>query len=201
MFDFFKAPIEQRLIKYVWPNIDDIKCVLPDDHPALKYPIALQASTAVANLAIAATDIMQIFPAEKAKTMIRKTEILLFQRIEADHSFSYPVSRILRLRSEQNMWRAAMQGADPDSLSNLDTIIRSVYGRRLQQYQAAYYKGVSSPSVFGMVGFIGKRWLSEINGTPILHEDDEMEDGFHGLIFTTPYFSQVIIGVNAEIKK
>lgn len=196
---------ERRILAVVWPEIEDLCIAIPSDHPAMALPIPLQATTATANLALAASIFFETLPHETAQPAVAKIERLIFERIATDQQH-YVVGSILKLEMERGAWIQYTQESSMDVLSNLDTIIRVVHGTRVESYQNGFRKGMAEwigngapASGYGPIGYVAKQWLSEISGRPIIRPDDLLEDGFSDMGLTCFYFAKVWTRLNELI--
>ena len=218
MFGFLKVPLEQRMFPLIWPRTDDLLATIPPGHTARAHPVALQATLAIPNLAIAATLLFKNLPRATAQATMRRMEATMFDLIAADQA-DYAVSGILRLESEQKVWltQLAMLGIPVGSetdldmalgRSNLDTILRVVYPVRLEQYQQECRKGFLLATTngamlgqYGELGFLAKRFLSDTTGHPIFREDDLLEEGFENLGAVSLVLTGVFRALAREVVK
>ena len=218
MFGFLKAPLEHRMFALIWPRTDELLATIPLGHPTRAHPVALQATIAIPNLAIAATLLFERLPRERAQATMRKMEATMFELIAADQA-DYAVSDILRLQSEQKVWLTQLamlgvplgSGSNLDTVlgrSNLDTILRVVYPMRIEQYQQECRKGLLLATTnaamlgqYGELGLLAKRFLSDTTGHPILRDDDLSEEGFDNLGAVSLVLTSVFRALAREIVK
>jgi hypothetical protein len=191
MFGLVNSPLEQRMFALVWPRIEHLQAAISSNHPISRYPIAIEATAATANLANTAA----------------RVETLMFDRIASDKEH-YVVGSILKLGVEQAEWSREVVRGDMNTMSNLDTIIRVVHATRLSQYQEECQKGIrwslqrGNPAWgHGPLAFVAKRWLSDITGRRILREDDLCEEGFDDLPLSSYYFNSICNALLAEMNK
>jgi len=207
MFGLVNSPLEQRMFALVWPRIEHLQAAISSNHPISRYPIALEATAATANLAIGVMVLFQSLPREKARNTAARVETLMFDRIASDKEH-YVVGSILKLGVEQAEWSREVVRGDMNTMSNLDTIIRVVHATRLSQYQEECQKGIrwslrrGNPAWgHGPLSFVAKRWLSDITGRRILREDDLCEEGFDDLPLSSYYFNSICNALLAEMNK
>jgi hypothetical protein len=207
MFRIFQRPLEKRLVPFVWPDAEAIQVAVPSDRDVIAPVIAIQATAAIANLAIAVMNLFLNLPQERAAAIASSLEKAVFERISGDQQY-YAVKSILKLGSERAVWSREMLGVDVDTMAKLDTIMRVVHSARLSKYQEECQKGLrhllkhGNPSwSYGPLGFVAKRWLSEITGQPVLREDDLSEAGFDGVGVASFYFSSVGVAMAEQIKR
>lgn len=205
MFSLFKTSIEERLFPLIWPKPNDTAVVMCETGGGLECPTAaVQATTAIANLAIASDHFSQRFPADRAHDTNEQIQRLIFTHIASD-GFRYEVATILKLREEQEQWRKAI-GMGAEALSNLDTIMRVVFRKRILQYREDMTKANLAArsgefGEYGPMGYVAKRWLSQLSGRTILRENDLSEEGFAELGVASLYFTykvkQLVAAINS----
>lgn len=206
MFGFGKLPFEQRVITLVWPKIEDIQIAIPPEEGTMSQPMPLRATTAIANFSLAVALLFRSMPQQQAQSQAVKLERLIFREIEADPAF-YPIGDVLRLGSEQMAWTRYSGSEDMRAESNLATILRVVHSSRIAQFQADLSRGIESflqrggPRSYPIVGFVAKRWLSQVSGRDITCENDLSEAGFDNGDFTSMYFSIVLTGIQEALKE
>ena len=209
MFSFLNAPLERRMFALIWPRTEELRAAIPEGHSARAHPVVLQATIAIPNLAVAATLLFRGLPREKAHATTAKIEEFIFELIATDQG-SYTVSEVLKLASEQRAWQMEAFGlaANPSTQSNLDTIIRVVYSSRFLKYQDECQKGFLMATKnqilvgdYGPLGFVAKRFLSDITGHPILRVDDLSEECFDNLGLMSCYFNNMFRTLAEEMKR
>lgn len=206
MFGLFKSSTESRAMRHVWPTIGDLRVAIPSEHVGFSYPFALQSATAFANLGIALRVLFQSECETNAKVLTEMISALLFQRIKA-HKVEYVVTDILKLAEEQNSWKVAV-GADPGiTRCALSPILIPIWRQRLALCREDIRRGAEMVAKnngrtagYGIVGFVAKRWLSQISGRPIAHEDTLAEAGFDDLALASFYFNRVAVAIAHEFQ-
>jgi len=200
------AFLEDRLSPLVWPDFEAVEVAVPPERDVIGPTSALQATIATASLAIAVMNLFRRLPPERASVIAASLERFIFERIREDREY-YAVGSILRLDSDRASWNRAMLDTGVDVMAKLDTIILAVHGDRLAKYQQECQKGTfelvafgSRPWSYGPLGFLAKRWLSEVTGQAITRDDDLGEEGFEGLGSPAFYFSTVCIAMVEQIE-
>ena len=187
--------------------MEDLHLAIPDSHPGFSHPFPLQSATAFTNFSIAVHVLFKNPRETNAMLLTEMVSALLFQKIKA-HRGEYRVSDILKLPEEQEIWRTK-SAEDPCTTDcSLSAVLVPIWRQRLALYHADVMRGAEMvirnsgrTAGYGIVGFLAKRWLSQISGRPILHEESLAEAGFDDLGLSAFYFNRVSVAIGEEFSR
>jgi hypothetical protein len=119
--------------------------------------------------------------------------------------FSFPVTQLLKLPSEQDAWRAWSGNSADGSNSRLETIVNIVWAQRLSDYQTDLRKSMKLAlegrfNAYGPVVFLTKRYLSHKTGIPIDPSSCLPEEGLEHFMRYNYYLTSVFQTVMAYAK-
>jgi hypothetical protein len=175
--------------------MQDLRVLLPPGHCALADPILLQATTAIANLAIV-TIVLGKGLSSRGPLVCANVERLILRRIAADQR-DHRVDSILKFDGGRWAWFRKILACPEET--KLLAVLWTVYHQRIAAYQNEFNKRrLYRPPPEGFnasMGFFAKQWWSEISGIPITSPDDLSEDGFQDAGLGSHYFAAVMDAV------
>jgi hypothetical protein len=193
MLRLFKAPLKARLFPLIWPQPNDNCIELGRSFAGTSYPtLAIQATTAIANLAMAWDHLTQVLASARVEGISADLKNRILAHV-AQGDACLIGTQILRLQREQVEWRKA-SGARAATQVALTTVLHALWETRLRDYRADMARAKEAAlsgsfDGYGPMGFVAKRWLSQISGREICQEDDLLEEGFSELGAASLYFT------------
>jgi hypothetical protein len=143
MFNIFQSSIEERIFKVIWPQMPrDAAWPQMSRGADRKAFSRVQAVTAIPNLAVAISIVYSGREESDARRIILEVERRMFSAIKSIE-YTYQVQEVLKLPEEQALWENWAETPAKNGNSNLNTILRTVYEKRLSEYQRDIRRGIA----------------------------------------------------------
>ena len=204
-----RPSFDERLLNLIWVDYNKLNDVLGLGGAWSVCPRALQFSFAIPSLAIGIRHLLNTREMHEFESEIRNVEELLFKQVsEAGISENYCDARnVLKRSHEFEKWGLYLSefgdSHSDETKYSVRMLFSVIYADRLNAYQKDYERGVdwwirnnSSSNgklneIYGPFCFMAKRFVSDINGVEVLHDEKPYEEEIGNCAFASFLLSEI----------